>query len=133
MFDFPEISGKLYRRVRDAYLLNDEIRDSLSGETELSDDDLITFINSKCVVASLYLNSLNIVRAVYNDVQKKNDWFRPFVRSMLIWTEDNYRSKLSMLSLLADPLDGLRHSTFFNMVANGVENPFLEWKQHYRQ
>jgi hypothetical protein len=131
IFDCLEISGELYKRIREAYLLYSDIREGLPDESKLSNDDIIGFINGKCILAALHLNSLNMVRAVYNDVREEDDWFRAFVRSMLIWTEDHYRSQLAMPSLLTDPLGGLKHSTFFNMVANGCKNPLLEWKQTY--
>ncbi len=54
------------------------------------------------------------------------------VTSMMIWHEDTYRSKLELRTLFDDKiLVALSHSTFFNLVHDGVRNPLFEWETTY--
>lgn len=48
---------------------------------------------------------------------------------MLIWHEDQIREKIGLQRLLPDAMDGLKHSTFMNIVVNGHKNPFYEWEK----
>ena len=75
---------------------------------------------------------MNFVRCEMKDEDTAKDWLRPFVKSMLIWEEDGYRREIGLPSLLPDGLDGLRHSTFMNMVTNGHQNPFYEWEKEWK-
>ena len=45
--------------------------------------------------------------------------------------EDQVREKIGLESLLPDRLDGLKHSTFMNMVVNGYKNPYFEWEKSW--
>jgi hypothetical protein len=65
------------------------------------------------------------------DFKDKKDWFRPFVRSMLIWHEHLIREKLGLPDLMPDFILPLQHSTFFNIVHNGHQHPLYEFERHY--
>ena len=70
-------------------------------------------------------NGFNLMRAVYNDVSVGHDWFRPLILSSLIYAEDNYRSKISLPSLLLDGDSAFHHISFAHLVARGERNPLF--------
>ena len=55
------------------------------------------------------------------------------MKSMLIWQEDTIRNNIGLSSLLPNTMDGLKHSTFINLVVNGYKNPFYEWEKHWAE
>jgi hypothetical protein len=66
------------------------------------------------------------------DPSPDKDWLRPFTTSMLIWSENFYRQKIGLPSLLRCDLDGPMHSTFLDIVVSGAKNPLFEWEKHYK-
>ena len=38
--------------------------------------------------------------------------------------------KSELPRLLENPMEGLLHSTFMNMVVNGESNPYFEWEKN---
>jgi hypothetical protein len=131
--DCPYISGELYKYIGIYTEHNDELGELKWKFDEISDDDLISFCNSRCALHLYYVNGMNLVRGEFDDVDNEKDWLRPFIKSMLIWEEDQVRKKLNLSSLLTDPLDGLKHSTFMNLVTNGHKNPYYEWEKSWSE
>ena len=130
-FKCNELSAELHNHIRAAVPACKELQEIVGKHENLSDTELVDACSTRCAVILLHLNSFNVLRAVYKDIDTDKDWFRPFVRSMLIWNEDSYRKKLGLPSLLKGELDGLKHSTFMNMVTNGHRNPLFEWETAY--
>ena len=65
------------------------------------------------------------------DFKDNKDWFRPFVRSMLIWHEHLIRQKIGLPNLMPNYILSIQHSTFFNIVRDGHEHPLYEFEHHY--
>ena len=129
--DCPFISGKLHKHIDKVVEHNDELGELKWKHSDISNDDLVSFCNTRCVLHLYYLNGVNYVRGEFNDIDKEKDWLRPFLKSMLIWEEDRVRGEIGLTSLLPDSLDALKHSTFMNLVTNGHKNPFYEWEKSW--
>ena len=129
--DCPYISGVLYKHVDKVMEHNDELGELKWKYSDITNDDLVSFCNTRCVLHLYYLNGINYVRTEFDDIDPEKDWLRPFIKSMLIWEEDRVRGKIGLPSLLPDSLDALKHSTFMNMVTNGYRNPFYEWEKNW--
>jgi hypothetical protein len=127
--DCPYISGELYRFIERAVPHVELLRELKWKNPEFSNENLVGVCNMRSGRILFYLNGLNHVRYEFKDYDKQKDWFQPFLRAMLIWYEDNHRQKMGLPSLLPDEMDGLKHSTFMNMVVNGVVNPYYEWEK----
>src|SRR5262249_5563801 len=128
----PYITGKLHYHIRDCSPHNEELKYLLWQRPETTNEELIQFANLKCCHYLYYLNGFNLVRSEFNDLnQHGRDWLRPFITSMLIWAEHTYREKIGMPTLLPGSLDHLKHSTFFNVVHNGTQDPLYDWETHY--
>ena len=108
----------------------DELSELKSQQPGVSSDDLVSFCNSRCVLYLYYLNGFNYVRGEYDDFDDERDWLQPFLKSMLIWHEDQMRQKMG-LSTLLPILDGLRHSVFFTLVVSGHKDPYVEWEKRW--
>jgi hypothetical protein len=128
----PYISGELYKYIQDIAKHNDKLREIKWKNPNITDDDLIYICNYQSVLHLYYLNGMNLVRSEFEDLDKEKDWLRPFVRSMLIWEEDQIRTKINLSSLLPDSFDALKHSTFMNIVTNGHKNPYYEWEKKWK-
>jgi len=131
--DCPYISGELYKHIGKVTEHNDELDELKWKHSDISNDDLVSFCNTKCVLYLYYLNGVNYIRGEFDDIDKEKDWLRPFIKSMLIWEEDRIREKIGLPSLLPDSIDALKHSTFMNMVINGHRNPFYEWEKSWAE
>ena len=129
--DNPYISGALYKNIRQASDYVDDLKDLKWKYPNISDDELISFCNSRCVVLQYFINGLNRLRIVYKDYDMTKDWLLPFMTAMLIWEEDKIRKKIGLESLLLDGLDSLKYSTFLNFVINGEVNPYYKWEKAY--
>lgn len=125
------ISGELYKHIDKIVGYNHELGELRWKWPDISSEELVAFCNTRSLVVLYYLNGINYVRVELGDVDKEKDWLRPFMKSMLIWEEDNIRVKIGLPSLMPDSLDGLKHSTFMNMVTNGHKNPFYEWEKNW--
>ena len=129
--DCPYISGALHKHIGKAVKHIEELRELKWKHPDISNVDLVSFCNSRCVLHLYYLNGFNYVRSEFDDFDKAKDWLRPFIKSMLIWHEDQIREKIGLQTLLPDGMDGLKHSTFMNIVVNGHKNPFYEWEKSW--
>jgi hypothetical protein len=128
----PYVSGKLHYRVRECSPYNEDLKHFLWQRPHATDEELIDFANLKCCQYLYYLNGFNLVRSEFNDLsQHGRDWLRPFLTSMLISAEHTYREKIGMPTLLPGSLDHLKHSTFFNTVKRGTQDPLYDWESHY--
>lgn len=131
--DCSYISGELYKHIDRAVEHVEELRELKWKHPDLSNEELVSFCNTRCVLHLYYVNGFNYVRGEFDDIDKEKDWLRPFIKSMLIWEEEQIREKIGLPSLLPDKLDGLKHSTFMNMVVNGHRNPYYEWEKHWSE
>jgi hypothetical protein len=128
----PYISAELYRRIRHCAGHNEELAEILWRNEKATDDELVGYANAKSAVYLYYLNGMNLIRAEFDDMDLKKDWFRPFIISVLIWTENGYREQIGLPTLLPDgAIDALRHSTFVDGVWRGEKNPLFGWEKHY--
>lgn len=126
----PYISGQLHRRIRDAAKYNQMVGRICSRVS--SDEDLYWAMQSQTVLSLYWVNGFNLLRAKYepHNVDVNPNWFRPFVRSMMIWSEWVHRSNLG-LPQLCDDARALQHSTLANFVSDGEANPLTAWEAHY--
>ncbi|WP_415894564.1 hypothetical protein ACMXYQ_08960 [Neptuniibacter sp. PT34_22] len=131
--DCPYISGELHKHIQSVTEHNDELGELKWKYPEVTNDELVSFCNSRCALHLYYLNGMNLVRSEYKDLDTEKDWLQPFTKSMLIWEEDQIRNKIGLPSLLPDSMDGLKHSTFMNMVTNGHKNPYYEWEKSWAE
>lgn len=128
------ISGELYKHIQAIADKKEELKKiKWENNENTSNDDLISICQTKSALYLFYLNALNALRIQLNDYSEKKDWLTPLVQSMCIWAEDTYRGDVGLPRLLPGQLDGLKHSTFFNLVQNGHENPLYEFEKHYPQ
>jgi hypothetical protein len=123
----PYISGELYKHIQAAADHHAELKQLKWTHDSLSDEELMSFCNTRGAVLLYYVNGLNIVRRADKDFDANKDWFRPFIKSMLIWQEDTYRRNLGLPPLLPDPTAALEYSAFLNAVTNGAPNPYYDW------
>jgi hypothetical protein len=86
------------------------------------------YATTHALVGLYYVNGLNLIRAVYEDVPVGRDWFRPLILSSLIRAEDNYRTKIGLPSLLTDGDSAFYHSSLGALVSRGDRNPLFEWE-----
>lgn len=131
--DCPYISGELHHHIRTLAEHNEDLKQLQWAHDDITDDNLIGYCNQRTAVLLFYMNGMNIIRIERGDSDSPKDWFRPFLQSMLIWDEDNCRKQIALPSLLPGELDGLKHSTFMNMVVNGFRNPLYEWEKAYKK
>lgn len=133
--DSPYISGELYKHIRRTSDFNEELKKLKweYGDAEVTDEELVSYCNSRSLVLLYYANGFNLVRYLTNDHDKPKDWYRPFLKSSMIYYEDHYREKADLPRLLPGAVDGLMHMTFANFVAKGFENPYYEWEKHYAE
>lgn len=125
--DCPQVSGLLYKNIKTYAKKNDELAELAWKCEDISDEELISLCKTRCNLYTYYVNGINLVRYELGDFDSEKDWLNPFIKSMLIWSETQLREKCGLPTLLNDPLEGLRHSTFMNMVTSGYKNPYFEW------
>jgi hypothetical protein len=128
------ISGELHRYIRKCVQHNNELREKIWSLPDSTDADLIKYCNTRCTLFLYFLNGFDLMRIEFDDREPTpdKDWLRPFTTSMLIWSENYYREKIGLPSLLRSDLDGLMHSTFLDIVVSGAKNPLVEWETHYQ-
>ena len=130
-----KISGTLYKIVKECMPLNNQTMNYLKDNPNLSDDECVIYCNSITAVNNFHMNGLNLLRLDIGDYSEKveDDWFLPFVTSMLIFSENTIRNELN-LNKLYDDDDGvsiIAHSTFKNYVCDNLsKNPYLAWKDN---
>ena len=129
--DCPYISGELYKHIGEAAQYNDQLSELKWAVSDISNDDLISACRTKSVLYLYFVNGMNCVRSEFNDIDADRDWLRPFIKSELIWEEDQVRRKIQLPRLLPDIFDPIKHSTFVNIVVNGSKNPLYEWEKKW--
>ena len=128
------ISGELHNHIRSCSAHCKELAEEVLRNPAGSDAALYGYTNARSVYYTYVLNGISLLRYDFDDFAggQERDWLRPFVKSMLIWHEDIYRSKINLPRLFEDDvLSALQHSTFFNLVRNGVRNPLSEWESDF--
>src|SRR5262249_53450648 len=117
------ISGELSRYIRKSADFNKEIATILLDHQQCSEGDLMALTKVECAILLYYLEGLNLVRTATKidppAQNTNNDWFRPFIRSMLIFSEDAARQKLGLPRLCYNSIAALRHGSFMADVASG--------------
>jgi hypothetical protein len=129
--DCPYVSGQMHHHIDKAVNHVEELGELKWKRPDTTNSELVSFCNSRCVLYLYYLNGFNYVRGEFDDLDKQKDWLRPFLESMLIWHEAQIREKMGLPSLLPNSLDGLKHSTFVNLVVNGHKNPYFAWEKNW--
>lgn len=119
------VSGQLYPFIQKLAGSIESLEEYILKETP-TDEELMQACNVKCTLLIYYINGLNVLRIDMDD-HKKEDWLRPFILSMMIVYEDNFRKSINLPSLLKQNLDNLNHSTFMNVVRSGADNPYEVW------
>jgi hypothetical protein len=124
------VSGELHHDIRRCAPYNADLADFISRNADATDDDLIVWANARSCAFLYLMSCMNVIRADVNDCATvtKGDWFRPFVKSMLIWKEDDYRRKIGLPTLLANDL-AWRHSTFLTYALDGAPDPLSRWEE----
>lgn len=128
------VSGELYKHIRACTPHCNELAEELWRNPQSSDKELYQYARQRSVYFNYMLNGINLLRYEFDDFAggAGRDWMRPFSRSMMIWKEDTYRSKIGLPTLLDDEiLRALPHSTFFEIVRSGARNPLFEWENDY--
>lgn len=120
------VSGELYHHIRKAAAKNDDLAQTIWGDKNITDDDLIAHCTKECARALYYANGLNMVRLESGD-QVERDWYKLFVEAMLVYEEDNVRSAIELPSLLPGGKYGVIYSGFLNQVVVGERDPFFAW------
>ena len=126
--DNPYISGKLRTHIKSLAIHNKEINELNLKNDLLTDEDLLTFCQTKAAISMFYMNGINIVRYELKDIIKEKDWLRPFIESMLIWEEDTCRKNIGLPSLLESTEEAEKHSSFLQYVTNGSQDPYTAWQ-----
>jgi hypothetical protein len=124
-------SVKLHSHIRACAPHCKELAEELWRTPNASDTDLYGYARERSIYYNYVLNGINLLRYDFEDFagEQDRDWLRPFVKSMLIWHEDLYRSKVALPTLFDDKIiKALPHSNFFNLVQGGVRNPLFEWE-----
>jgi hypothetical protein len=136
--DSPYISGELYPYIRQCKDHVEWIDRLLWEQPTINDDDLIATLNARCVLILYHSNGPNILRGLFEhrSLDDPKDWFKPFVRSMLISAENTHRQNLKLPSMLGGEelqasIRALKHATFLNGVVDGAEQPLFAWERHY--
>jgi hypothetical protein len=135
--DSPYLSGELYPYIRQCKDHVEWVGRLLWERPTINDDDLIATLNARCVLILYHANGLNILRGLFEhrSLDDPKDWFKPFVRSMLIAAENTHREKLNLPSMLGEGFEAmiraLQHATFLNFVVDGAEQPLFASERHY--
>jgi hypothetical protein len=131
------VSGELYRQLRSCVphaIHCKELAEELWRDPNMSDDNLYLIAQQRAIYYKYVLNGINLLRYDFDDFVggKDCDWLRPFAKSMMIWEEDCFRTKIGLPSLFDDKVTrALPHSDFFTLVYNGERNPLFEWESKW--
>jgi hypothetical protein len=127
------ISGKLHPHIRACAPHCNELAEELWRMPNSTDADLYLYAQQRSIYYNYVLNGIHQLRYEFEDLTDGNrDWLRPFSKSMMIWQEDQYRSKIGLATLFENKIiRAIPHSTFFNLVRDGVRNPLFEWERTY--
>jgi hypothetical protein len=126
--DSPYISGELHHRLFELIEHNRFIGELNLDSLFESTEEIILALNTRSATLLYYANGLNMIRIQSGDSIEGKDWYQPLCRSMLISSEDEYRKKIELPSLLPKFLDGIIHGLFAEFVVNGHGNPYCEWE-----
>jgi hypothetical protein len=138
--DCPYVSDELQHQLDKCIEHHDQIReywwnlkDSPMRDGVSLQEAVFHYATTYALLGLFCANGFNLMRAVYNDVSVGHDWFRPLILSSLIYAEDNYRSKISLPSLLLDSDSAFHHISFAHLVARGERNPLFVWEDRFRR
>lgn len=128
------VSGELHNCIRACAPHCNELAEELWRNPNSTDAEIYAYAKQRSIYYNYVLNGINKLRYDFDDFAggKDRDWLPPFSTSMMIWQEDLYRSKIGLPTLFEDKIiKALPHSTFFNLVHDGVRNPLFEWERTY--
>ena len=121
----PYISGELHRHLRYCAQCFGELAEFIAGDP-IADDQILAWANSRTTAFQYLMYCMNVIRADVKDFEHPG-WFQPFVKSMLICKEDEYRQKIGLPALL--PSDMVRrHASFLDFVLKGAVDPLSQWE-----
>lgn len=130
LYASPFISGELRQCIGACAKYNQELEDYVCCNATVSEEEMITFATVRPAIYLYYMTGLNAVRRELESVTQF-DWFQPFIRSMMIRQEDTYGRKIGLPVLLPPNIGALMHSTFFQAVVGGEEDPLAAWESHF--
>src|SRR6266478_3782489 len=90
IFSSPYISGDLHRHIRSCGTYNREIDRMIWQYPQATDEELHATLNAEAALCLYHLNGLNIIRGEFEqrDLDDARDWYKPFIKSALIFAED---------------------------------------------
>lgn len=124
-------SVQLHQHIRQCAPHCKELAEEIWRSPDATDKDLYDYAQARSIYYNYVLNGINLLRHDLDDFAggKERDWLRPFSKSMLIWHEDLYRSKIGLPTLFEDKIiKAIPHSDFFSLVQHGTRNPLFEWE-----
>ena len=128
------VSGELHRHIRACAPHCNELKEEIWRVPNGTDKDLYDYAQARSIYYNYVLNGVNLLRYDFDDFAggKERDWLRPFAKSMLIWHEEVYRSKIGLPTLFEDKIiRAIPHSDFFSLVQHGARNPLFEWESKW--
>jgi len=128
------VSGDLHPHIRACAPHCKELAEEFWRSPDSTDKDLYDYAQARSIYYNYVLNGINLLRYDFEDFVggEDRDWLRPFSKSVMIWHEHLYRSKIGLPSLFGNKRFGaLEHSNFFNLVHGGARNPLFEWESKF--
>jgi hypothetical protein len=128
----PYISNELEHHLDVCAQLNPELLEhclhlSDSREGRSLWEAMLSAAWTTSLVEMFYVQGFNLMRVKdKDDVSRDADWFDPLILSCLIYTENDYRRKIGLPSLL----DGAsNHYWFAALVGRGIRDPLVQWER----
>jgi hypothetical protein len=111
------VSGELHHHIRSCAAHCKELAEKLWRSPDTSDGELYEYTRQRSIYYNYVLNGINLLRDDFDDFAggKDRDWLRPFNKSMMIWHEHLYRSKIGLPTLFDDKgphIKAFEHSFF---------------------
>jgi hypothetical protein len=133
LFDSRYISAELSLFIRASAKTDKHIEKIIWQHPDATDDELYWTLNAEAVLCLYHLNVLNMVRSEFErrELNDPKDWFKPLVKSCLIFCESYRRNDLGLPTLCPDDVFPLQHGTFVSIVEKGYQQPLFEWERQY--
>lgn len=123
----PAISGELHHHIRQAAEHIDELGKMLFDQPDATDDELVSYMNTRSAVGLFFANGMNMIRIELGD---RGEWYRPLLEATMVADEDRLRDALGLPRLLEGSFDALAYGNFFEYVL-GQADPFYAWKKDW--
>ena len=133
----PGITGGLRKHLVKIAETDSLIREELHGQTSVPEKLTLSFMKEHIRLRYLLFywrhDIFNVLRVGLEDhnPNKGKDWFKPFFYSMCVYHEYTFRDQLK-LKQGVDVIQNLQHSTFLDIVIEGVKYPDLAFYDRYK-